>query len=80
MPEPIGCEPIWSLASCATDTPAHILQEGEVKDKAEGEAWTYFREVTAQPDVHMTRYSPLLAILRLVTRQVTAHAELPDSQ
>ena len=57
--------------------PVLYLQEGKEEDEAEGEAWKYFREVTAQKDVHMTRYSPLLAILRLITRQVTALAKLP---
>ena len=64
--------PFWNLAKCAFAMPVRYPQEGEDKDEAEFEAWKYFREVTAQPDVHMTRYSPLLAILRLVTCQVPA--------
>ena len=64
--------PFWNLAKCAFAMPVRHPQEGEDKDEAEAEAWKYFREVTAQPDVHMTRYSPLLAILRLVTCQVPA--------
>ena len=67
--------PYWSLATCAFAMPVRHLQEGEDKDEAEGEAWKYFREITAQQDVHMTRYSPLLAILRLVTHQVPALAK-----
>lgn len=72
--------PFWNLVTCAWAMPVHRPQEGEDKDKAEGEAWKYFREVTAQPDVHMTRYSPLLAILRLVTCQVPALAKVPEVQ
>ncbi|KAK9826371.1 hypothetical protein WJX81_003941, partial [Elliptochloris bilobata] len=51
-----------------------VCTESEEKAKAEEDVWKYFREVTAQNE-KMARYSGLLAVLRLVTRQAPRFSE-----